>query len=171
MFVISYTTLCNVKKNASRSISRLFETIIDFMTKMSYFTSQNVGNPVQIIKYVQLPRFLSFFVERLFTLKPFKAVYCWFLPIQICDKLRTLFIISNNWLCLNINYMLFDFVLKVINIFKVHIRFQKSRIYFIDSNYVMQDSYIIEKITVQMMYLSKFSLKRRHALQRFFFFK
>ena len=24
--------------------------LIDFLTKMSYFTSQNVGNPVQIIK-------------------------------------------------------------------------------------------------------------------------
>ena len=34
---------------------RLF---IDFvLTKMSYFTSQNVGNLVQIIKYVELSRF------------------------------------------------------------------------------------------------------------------
>ena len=29
-------------------LKRLF---IDFMTKMSHFTLQNVGNPVQIIKY------------------------------------------------------------------------------------------------------------------------
>ena len=33
---------------------RLF---IDFLTKMSHFTSQSVGNPVQIIKYVDLSRF------------------------------------------------------------------------------------------------------------------
>ena len=30
---------------------------IDFLTKMLYITSQNVGNPVQIIKYVDLSRF------------------------------------------------------------------------------------------------------------------
>ena len=48
---------------------------------MSYFTSQNDGNPVQIIKYVELSRFQPIlklevtFVESLFTLKPFKAVY------------------------------------------------------------------------------------------------
>ena len=59
-------------------LKRLF---IDFLTKMSYFTSQNVGNPVQIIKYVELSRFQPIlklkvtFVESLFTLKPFKAVY------------------------------------------------------------------------------------------------
>ena len=35
-------------------LKRLF---ISFLTKLSYFTSQNVGNPVQIIKYVELLRF------------------------------------------------------------------------------------------------------------------
>ena len=37
--------------------ARLFETIINlfiYLTKMSYFTSQEVGSPVQIIKYVEL---------------------------------------------------------------------------------------------------------------------
>ena len=59
-------------------LKRLF---IEFLTKMSYFTSQNVENPVQIIKYVELSKFQSIlklkvtFVEHLFTLKPFKAVY------------------------------------------------------------------------------------------------
>ena len=38
--------------------TRLFETIIYyFFDQMSYFTTQEVGNPMQIIKYVELPRF------------------------------------------------------------------------------------------------------------------
>ena len=55
---------------------------IDFLTKISYFTSQNIGNPVEIIKYVELSRCQPIltlkvkFVENLFTLRPFKAVYC-----------------------------------------------------------------------------------------------
>ena len=61
-------------------LKRLF---IYFLTKMLYYTSQEVGNPVQIIKYmyVELSRFQPIlrnavtFVESLFTLKPFKAVY------------------------------------------------------------------------------------------------
>ena len=59
-------------------LKRLF---IDFSTKMSYFTSQNIGNPVQIIKNVELSRLQPIlklkvtFVVSLFTLKPFKAVY------------------------------------------------------------------------------------------------
>ena len=44
---------------------------------MSYFTTQEVGNPMQIIKYVELPRFQPIlkhqfnFVGSLFTLKTF----------------------------------------------------------------------------------------------------
>ena len=34
-------------------LKRLF---IDFVTKMSYFTPQNVANTLQIIKYVELSR-------------------------------------------------------------------------------------------------------------------
>ena len=61
-----------------RCLKRLF---IDFVTKMSYFTSQEVGNPVQMIKYVKISRWTTLlnlqvtFVERLFILKPF---YWWF---------------------------------------------------------------------------------------------
>ena len=99
-------------------LKRLF--IDFFLTKMSYVTSQNIGNPVQIIKYVGLYRFQPIlklkatFVESWFTLKLFKAVYWWFLQIQICDKLRALFIISNYWLCSNIDNVVW-LVLKVIN--------------------------------------------------------
>ena len=59
-------------------LKRLF---IDFLTKMSYFISQNVGNQVQIIKNVKFLRFQPIlklkvtFVAILFTLKSFKAVY------------------------------------------------------------------------------------------------
>ena len=35
-------------------LKRLF---INFFDQMSYFTTQEVGNPMQIIKYVELPRF------------------------------------------------------------------------------------------------------------------
>ena len=48
---------------------------------LSYFTSQNVENSVQIIKYVELSRFQPIlklkvtFVESVYILKPFKAVY------------------------------------------------------------------------------------------------
>ena len=55
--------------------------LIDFLTKKSYFNSQNVGDLMQIIKYVELSRFQPVlklkvtFVESLLTLKPFKAVY------------------------------------------------------------------------------------------------
>ena len=58
--------------------SRLFEMIIYyFFDQMSYFTTQEVGNPMQIIKYVELPRFQPIlkhyfnFVGSLFTLKTF----------------------------------------------------------------------------------------------------
>ena len=46
-------------------------------SQVTYVTSQEVGNPVQIIKYIELSRIqpiLKFnitFVESLFTLKPF----------------------------------------------------------------------------------------------------
>ena len=59
--------------------------LLDFLTKMSYFTSQEVVNPLLIIKNVELSRFqLTLqnpvtFIESLFTLKPFKAVYLRFL--------------------------------------------------------------------------------------------
>ena len=54
--------------------------LLIFLTKISYFTSQEVGNPVQIIKNVELLRFqpilqnLVTLVESLFTKKSFKAV-------------------------------------------------------------------------------------------------
>ena len=57
--------------------------LLNFLTKVSYFTSQEVGNPVQVIKCVESPRFQPIlklsvtFVETLFTFKPFKAVYRW----------------------------------------------------------------------------------------------
>ena len=60
---------------------------------MPYFTSQNVGYPVQIITFVELIRFQPIlkrevtFVESLLTLKLFKAVYWGFLQIQIDDKI------------------------------------------------------------------------------------
>ena len=59
-------------------LKRLF---IDFLTKKSNFTSENVGNLVLVSKYVKLTRFQPILklyitlVEILFTLKPFKAVY------------------------------------------------------------------------------------------------
>ena len=59
----------------------LKQLFIDFLAKMSYLTLQNFGNPVKIIRYVELSRFQPFlklkvtFVECLFTLRPFKAVY------------------------------------------------------------------------------------------------
>ena len=62
---------------------------------MSYFTTQEVGNPMQTIKYVELPRFQPIlkhkfnFVGSLFTLKTFIGD---FFKIWICDKMRALFI-------------------------------------------------------------------------------
>ena len=45
------------KTSSEEKNMRLFEIIIYwFLTKMSYFISQKVGNPVQIIKYVELSR-------------------------------------------------------------------------------------------------------------------
>ena len=61
--------------------TQLFETIINVLTKMSYFSSQEVENPVQIIKYDELSRFQPIlklsvtFVESLFTLKPFLVIF------------------------------------------------------------------------------------------------
>ena len=106
----SWSTVCTVVWN---------NYLLTFWQKMSYFTLQNVGNPVQIIKYVELSKFQPIlelkitFVEGLFTLKPFKAVYYWYLQIQICDKMRALFMITNYWLWLNIDYVVW-IVLKVI---------------------------------------------------------
>ena len=51
---------------------------------MSYFTSQEVENPVQIIKYDELSRFKPIlklkvtFVENLFIFKPFVGDFCTF---------------------------------------------------------------------------------------------
>ena len=70
-------------------LKRLF---IDFLTKMSYFNEHNIGNPVQIIKYVELSilqhilKFKVTFVESLFTLKPFKLFIGNFHKIRFVTK-------------------------------------------------------------------------------------
>ena len=93
---------------------------IDFLTKTSYFTSQEVGNPVQRITNVELSKFQPIlqnsvtFVESLFTLKPLKVVYWWFWQIQTYDKMRALFIFQIIDYALNIDYVVW-FVLQVIN--------------------------------------------------------
>ena len=68
-----------VKNIFTNKINPLLATVawndysLIFMTKSSYFTSQEVGNPVQIIKNVELSRFQAIlqnpvtFVESLFT--------------------------------------------------------------------------------------------------------
>ena len=76
---------------------------------MSYFTSQEVGNPVQVIKCVELSRFQPFlklsvtFVESLFTLKPFKAVlgdlYMWQNELDIHNN-KLLIMLENQLCCL-----------------------------------------------------------------------
>ena len=59
---------------------------------MSYFTSQEVGNPMQIIKNVELSKFQAIlqnsvtFVESLFIQKPFKAVFCDFYKFRLVTK-------------------------------------------------------------------------------------
>ena len=86
-----------------------------FLTKMSYFTSQEVRNPVQIIKYVELSRFQSIlklsvtFIENLFTLKPFIGDFYKFRLVTKWGAIH----ISNFLLCLNIDYIVW-FVLKAI---------------------------------------------------------
>ena len=61
---------------------------------MSYVSPQEVANPVQITKYVELLRFQHILKLCHFCWKfiHFKAVYWWFLQIQICEKMRVLII-------------------------------------------------------------------------------
>ena len=64
-------------RETQREHGCLKRSFIIIFTKMSYFTSQEVGNPVQVIKYVNLSRFQPIlklkvtFVGNLVTLKPF----------------------------------------------------------------------------------------------------
>ena len=66
---------------------------------MWYFTLQEVWNPMQIIKNVELSRFQailqtqSLLFESLFS--RLKRFICNFLQIQTCDKMRALFIFQN----------------------------------------------------------------------------
>ena len=103
--------------NVNNPQTRLFETITNwyFLTKVSYFTSQEVGNNVQIIIYVKLSSFqpilnLSHFW---WTIIHFKAAYWWFLQIQMWQNEGAIHI-SNYWLCLNIDYVVW-FVMKNMN--------------------------------------------------------
>ena len=59
-----------------------YNTDLTFLTKMSYFTSQEVGNPVQTIKYVELLRFQH--ILKLFkVLECVKSRFCWkFIPLR-----------------------------------------------------------------------------------------
>ena len=78
---------------------------------MPYFTSQNIGNAVQTIKYVELSRFQLIlklyvtFVDSLFTLKPFKRfLLAIFTNSDLCQNEGAihnlkLLIMLEYWLC------------------------------------------------------------------------
>ena len=93
LFLRCHFTTQYINRNSLTCHGCLKRLFTEFFNKnVIYFTSQEVGNPVQEIKCVELSRFQPIlklsvtFVESLFTLMPYKPAYRWFVLIQICDQ-------------------------------------------------------------------------------------
>ena len=82
------------------TISRLFQTIIYWFFDKNItfnFTKRWISRANTQICWINKlsthSKILSHFCQKLYTVKPYKAVYWWFWRIQIVDKIRALFII------------------------------------------------------------------------------